>query len=113
MKTTIPDTHLSDPAVQRATDHTPGPWHWGAFDLTDRLFIAHQDDADPEHTSFLAEMQKYNGNEADARLIAAAPELLEALQALLREFVPSRDRFTSQAQNAALTLAQAAIAKAL
>lgn len=63
--------------------HTPGPWHWGYFDLSDRLFIAHQDDANPEHTGFLAEMQKYNGNEADARLIAAAPELLEALRKTL------------------------------
>lgn len=49
---------------------------------------------------------------AHSDLIAAAPEMYEALQAVIREFVPSRDKFTSMQQEAAFNAAKAAIAKA-
>lgn len=58
-----------------STKHTPGPWN------VDGIFIC--DDAGDR---IVAEVPKmYDENDlANARLIAAAPELLEALQGLVR-----------------------------
>ena len=57
--------------------HTPGPWIIGRWDLMPQNHIR-------IHTTddlFIAELGEFADNrEANARLIAAAPELLEALQ---------------------------------
>ena len=69
--------------------HTPGPWHLDTEDekeivLGDSSFIAttHDSSAYSSYTSVTEDQVK-----ANARLIAAAPELLEALKACLAELL--------------------------
>ena len=67
--------------------HTPGPWDWycrgdelvGA-DCTRVIRIAHDDDGSPELSI----------GEADSALIAAAPDLLEALEFFIDDENPCR-----------------------
>ena len=60
--------------------HTPGPW---VIDAEDNLIHA----ADARHTVICnVGNMKNHGIAADARLIAAAPELLAALQMLTRGY---------------------------
>lgn len=69
--------------------HTPGPWRWDGNVC----------DYDPENEApwLVTEMHSAVvlggsincGNEANARLIAAAPDLLDALQAFATEIVPN------------------------
>ncbi len=58
--------------------HTPGPWH---IDL-DYIIAACQFDADGYAHGHIAQVTQsfYGDYDADLRLIAAAPELLEALK---------------------------------
>jgi hypothetical protein len=84
--------------------HTPGPWRlWGSADPSQVISAA---------DCFVA--QTVGGNDkANARLIAAAPELLEALQDLFgadMEFHLMGDG--KEDQIAAIAKARAAIAKA-
>lgn len=62
--------------------HTPGPWHLNGRTTieTEDLFIAS------------AYYQTSDGGEANARLIAAAPDLLQALQKIVTycECAPAR-----------------------
>jgi hypothetical protein len=64
--------------------HTPGPWHLA----TDGRTIAHTP-ADPDAPRLIARVggPKQKG---DARLIAAAPELLDALQRIKGTTDPAR-----------------------
>ncbi len=68
--------------------HTPGPWrvHGSEGDLDERRIIkAHNDSS----YSTVAVIRAYGGLcEANARLIAAAPELLSALKELHSEHCP-------------------------
>lgn len=77
--------------------HTPGPWKFEGPTNTIRSVPANY---------WLATMDSWDGavdNAANARLIAAAPDLLEALQGVLRV----ADRKTAE-----FDAARAAIAKA-
>lgn len=72
---------LPEPADMPAM-HTPGPWTWG--DNFNGLYGA-------EHESVLSYadyegmwLSFNDGHDANARLIASAPELLEALVAIVR-----------------------------
>lgn len=98
--------------------HTPGPWVIGGINgtvyTTDAVFLARTESG--EHGDWLHGNPFANGVcEANARLIAAAPELLEALGELVRIAETSlRDdngNMFSHEQKA-LTNARAAIAKA-
>lgn len=83
--------------------HTPGPW---CQDIHIRTLIAGGDGhnvADIE-----AKYHSVGENLANASLIAAAPELLEALELLVREFATHGDK----AAQSAIKQARAAIAKA-
>lgn len=81
------------------TEHTPGPWWYSAGDVMnpDRAFgiIAYDPEPgeappinpDPEDevpTQCVAEICDGDTAEADARLVAASPELLKACKAILR-----------------------------
>lgn len=81
------------------TNHTPGPWKWDQPSVfnTAGIPIAHIfNHLDPKE------------KEANARLIASAPELLEALKILVGDFKSDNPiPFTD-----GITIAKAAIAKA-
>lgn len=84
--------------------HTPGPWQWSNGRLLHNV--------PGEYSDTILDIQDkvWRPTEEDARLIAAAPELLEALQdldALRGPFPPS-----DEAVEAAWRKASAAIAKA-
>ena len=112
-------------------EHTPGPWAWmhvgeqsngyvvgTAFDRTGKqlsgMIVDRYDMADEIlYRSYVGEMEGATCNYADARLIAAAPDLLAELQNIANA-KPSgwdeemRDQFREWAQSRA----RAAIAKA-
>ena len=74
--------------------HTPGPWYYAEWQHSGgtKFYIAQQDGAPyTENFSDTAEVicdtvsgEKYDLQKANATLIAAAPDLLEALQALVQ-----------------------------
>ena len=94
--------------------HTPGPWSWcavgweepsGAFDIEATT-------ADGRHVIIASRydwQHRVEESEANARLIAAAPELLEALRGLRRWMGPCG---LDEEIDAAMRAADAAIAKA-
>lgn len=75
--------------------HTPGSAHYGALNLTDRLFVAIQDNDNPEHTTLVCEIPPYIGNEANAARLAHCwnhfDPLLEALQDIAATQTLGRD----------------------
>ena len=84
---------------------SPGPWKVGQYLGSPRQFVIHMDVGDKGRGSDVAFTSAAFGNDetiANARLIAAAPDLLEALQMLL-EFPNT---------GPATTTARAAIARA-
>lgn len=84
--------------------HTPGPWNVSNV-LSDRIQIGN-----PLAGEIANIDTNYNNNhKADARLIAAAPELLEAAKTLLSKY-PIYTQ--SQAEFDAIKVLEAAIAKA-
>lgn len=94
---------------------TPGPWHANWTRLNGKAIGFHV--ADETHGSIRPICEFYDGTEAmppeeveaNARLIAAAPKLLEALQRLLSE----NDNMTQRINLlGAMDQARAAIAKA-
>lgn len=91
---------------------TPGPWHIGMMPGP----IVYGEKGE-QIASLYPRMVPQDENGANARLIAAAPELLEALRETLRELVtpkglPDAGKGRTREQQAALTTAYAAISKA-
>lgn len=95
------------------TPHTPGPWRirYGKRFEYDYLLKAGKDTPIAYWSNFKIRTKKES--KANARLIAAAPELLEALQSLVNQFL-QRGVFTApeHPDRIALALAESAIAKA-
>lgn len=88
--------------------HTPGPWFVNGPWLI-------QADTPHELPRYVAEIKKPHGvstneREANARLIAAAPELLAALEGILYHFVPEQGNL--KVEQEMIKSAHAAIAKA-
>jgi hypothetical protein len=100
--------------TQPAT-HTPGPWHigqsreWDDGELHEQLAVY---SAEGVKTAKVETWLKHcrEESEANARLIAAAPELLAALKALLP--ILDNDSPLARAYEDVGQLAQAALAKA-
>ena len=78
--------------------HTPGPWEicrWDSKTVEARIQSLHEDDEDTE-PEFLVVADVYGGDlegseaEANARLIAAAPDLLGALMSIL-DYAPQME----------------------
>lgn len=95
------------------TKHTPAPWRvddggtdcFGIFDSTGQS-IAYLGFAEGQGSG-----RGRDVDEANARLVAAAPDMLDALQYLVRRLQQNRDSITWGIQ-AAMVDAHAAIAKA-
>lgn len=95
--------------------HTPGPWQ--ALLHSDTEFVPevrgicsmywgiHEPTPESE-AAMVAQV------EANARLIAAAPDLLEACKALLADYIETCEEHNIQVFRASLALAREAIAKA-
>ena len=68
------------------SNHTPGPWHYEESPMKTGWCVV-------TGNNYLADVHKHVGamvddvqDEANARLIASAPELLEALESMVAEF---------------------------
>jgi hypothetical protein len=68
------------------TKYTPGPWSWDTDPNGDRWIIGDKSTWVPR----IAKIPRYSEmpNEANARLIAAAPELVEALREVMNYATP-------------------------
>lgn len=94
--------------------HTPGPWTFSRYEQfgETRFYVAQQDGAPFTHdysdvATLIAETvsgERVSIQEANARLIGAAPELLTALRGLL-------DALPSSLSHSAIDAARAAITK--
>ena len=86
-------------------NHTPGPWKVQEFSAQTYMISTFQNGLIAQHVP----------GEANARLIAAAPELYEALEAaymVLTSWVPTPQKTRLEEHADAVTLACAALAKA-
>lgn len=95
------------------TKYTKGPWHVGMrrhdsktmiYGPQGKVTIFHQEIANCDMA-----FNSPDENEANARLIASAPELLKALENVLAEIeeaVPSVDFWSKKAARAAITKAK-------
>ena len=63
--------------MTNTTQHTPAPWHMGKAGYDKAIY-----DKNGAHIATMPDMLQHDEVLANARLIAAAPELLEALKAL-------------------------------
>jgi ABC-type multidrug transport system fused ATPase/permease subunit len=90
--------------------HSPGPWKYSLSEyanhritnLSGQLFIAEIDRLDADEQT-----------EANAKLIAAAPDLLRALENLVDEFGSDDPGYLSRHQKDRLNYARAIIKKAI
>ena len=96
-------------------NHTPGPWathktEGNGGNIPDRLEIVGPEEG--RKRSLIASIYgfKLSEGQANAQLIAAAPELYEALEAAYMVLKPQKSRFKDYVD--AVTLARAALAKA-
>jgi len=86
--------------------HTPGPWRWSTYHGGVTTATVSRDGC----VSAIADIPAHHGGvsrEANARLIAAAPDLLNALHLLAAHTHPR-----TLDDHAAINIARAAIAKA-
>lgn len=96
-----------------AGKHTPGPWF---VDHKSPFLVRAHDDIDGRHIAHVGPanyVPRFDVDEPNARLIAAAPELLEALQSIVENYgyssYPSDEDKESSPE---VVAARAAIAKA-
>lgn len=99
--------------------YTPGPWNIGSSDLpVSRMSIHCKGHKDSCHSTVALMVSRgvigisHDEEFANARLIAAAPDLLEALRVLL-SLHEIRASVTTDAWNAAMEDARAAVTKAV
>jgi hypothetical protein len=98
--------------------HTPGPWHYRRGDEWSHSVVTHHGTLPDgsQNCWTVADINKMREpeHEANARLIAAAPELLEALKmgyADTMDYI-QRNHLSGAENNRWLVLARAAIARA-
>lgn len=104
-------TTVSDNQVSNEAKHTPGPWRVH-HDEDDEECWVELDDNEPGH-AIVAVVEEQDESVANAHLIAAAPDLLEALKAA-KQFL-SIDISRGPASNGwvnTVDMVNAAIAKA-
>ena len=99
------------------TKHTPGPWYVGTGTYEGRNIYSVASVTDDEGFTYQplvanAEDDGINCWDANARLIAAAPDLLEALQVMVRDYSAAHASCGDLEMSPALFQAQRAIARA-
>ena len=96
------------------SQHTPGPWTVGVYDATEnfRSITHHACVCDPDTMALIAVTGPATDEQSqhDANLIAAAPDLLEALQGLVN--IATHPQATKAEIRMIAIEARAAIAKA-
>ena len=91
-------------STEQSVAHTPGPWYSNVNDLVGGWIVATVDlPASEVNCEQDREVADLISNEANARLIAAAPELLAAL----KEVVAIADRQTVEFDKAHAVIAKA------
>jgi hypothetical protein len=101
--------------VVMSTQHTPGPWKVGQHLGSLSSFCVHMDAGDKGRGSEIVEAVcglDTDQRLANARLIAAAPDLLEALQEMVSIVAIHQDATNTKFAWAEMEVANAAIAKA-
>ena len=98
--------------------HTPGRWRldgeeFNSFGNLIRIYVAHEDGGRICECFANCLVKTDEALRANARLIAAAPELLEALRELQRLAGGPVGGVTQEMKRAAMDAARAAIAKAV
>lgn len=91
--------------------HTPGPWTYFYKNKYDEHHVSLPLIGQSMRLGLFEDGCPTENPEADARLIAAAPDLLEAMQAMLSEFNESMTGIVHD-ELAVIAKARAAIAKA-
>lgn len=79
------------------TEHTPGPWKWEGSTARPDKYVYLQNGV---HSLVGASLDGFTDNPYNARLIAAAPELLEALEKIVKFDTPLPCGLLGQAQEA-------------
>jgi hypothetical protein len=103
-------------ALSDGLDHTPGPWHWddGKDKDMPKLMAPSGKVCDFGNDRQYYPTAGEPPNEADSRLIAAAPDLLKALQMLYDETADYiRMNNLGGMDNQCMQLARAALARAV
>lgn len=98
------------------TKHTPGPWYVGSGTYEGRNIYSVASVTDDEGFTYQpivasAEDDGIKCWDANARLIAAAPDLLEALQVMVRDYTASHADGGSLEMQPAILQASQAIAR--
>ena len=98
------------------TNHTPGPWNSGDSDLDCSQFSVHAN-LGQKHSTLLRMVHPKHGMPiseimANARLIAAAPVLLEACKALMFSFAAFQHEFQNIDESEQVIQCRNAIIKA-
>jgi hypothetical protein len=102
------NSKTSENPVEISLKHTPGPWEWIGTIANPACFCYLQSESesnDEDYVGACTEGKGFTLNAANARLIAAAPQLLEALESCVRQM-------EAQMTRPFLTKARAAVAKA-
>lgn len=92
--------------------HTPGPWKvWSEKDSTGRLIVLEICETEDRgrHPQLATVASYWPEGEANARLIAAAPSLLEALRAMMLSNADRVDWPIGDEEKRAVSLARAAV----
>ena len=92
--------------MTQQTSHTPGPWHCDQH-IDDTVSVAYDGVHPPVE---IARIEPGREMVANARLIAAAPALLETLRLLLRRVEMREYRYPSSAEDLAEIRAAIALA---
>lgn len=91
--------------------HASGPWHVGTECIKNQLVVCPLEDS-----PLIITIEQVDGDlqelEANARLVAAAPEMLGALETVLRNFAPCGVEGLTAKQSLSIGQAMNAVAKA-
>ncbi len=74
------------------SEHTPGPWHY-SFEGSTAAYIVERDGTTVARITVVENSTAHSSLAANARLIASAPDLLDALNAMLTHMGLDEDAY--------------------